>query len=306
MKVSVVVPNYNYAPYLKERLRSVLGQTVRNLELLYIDDASTDASNDVARNVAQNDTRMIIDVRETNSGGPYWTWNEAAARASGEWLWFAGADDTACPTFLEEMLSLAERHPQAGILRSDFLRMNGSGQVVDRGSDDRTRRWKDAADYAESGPAEIVYAALSTYATASSLLLRRDVFAACGGFDARIPLSADTLLYLRMVARSGTAYRARPLTAYRDHAGSVTRSAATGATEISKCFCMAKALAILTDLGVTSGTERRILERYMRFRLNSARCSTGGRIAAEAQWMVPQILEQVPRGHGMDWLRSGA
>jgi len=306
MRVSVVVPNYNYGPYLGERLRSVLRQTMSDFELLYIDDASTDAGNDIARGFARDDGRMTMILRERNSGGPYWTWNEAAARARGEWLWFAGADDSACPTFLEELLALADRHPQVGILRSDFLRMNDSGRVIGRASDDRIRRWKDVADYATSGPAEVAYAALSTYATSSALLVRRDLFAACGGFDARIPLSADTLLYLQIVAMSGTAYLARPLAAYRDHAGSVTRSGAAGATEISKSHCIARALELLGGRDAVNAPERRLLERYLRFRLNSARCSTGGNVPDDVRWLVPAILDQVPGWWGAAWLREAA
>lgn len=306
MRVSVVVPNYNYAAYLRERLRSVLNQTCRDLELLYIDDASTDASNRIAEAFARTDPRMQMMVRKANSGGPYWTWNEAAASARGDWLWFAGADDTASPAFLEEMLKVADRCPGVGVVRSDFFRMNSTGRIIDRGSDDRVRRWRDGADYEQSGAREISYAALSAYATASALLIRRDVFVACGGFDPRIPLAADTLLYVKAVSMTGTSYRARPLASYRDHSGSVTRSGDAAATEISKCFCMAHAIAILEGKGNSTETERRTLERYVRFRLNSARCSSGGRVAEQVRWMVPFILENVSGIHASGWLRGGS
>ena len=304
MKVSVVIPNYNYARYLKERLRSVLGQTMRDLEVLYIDDASTDDSNEVAGDFARNDPRMSLCHRATNSGGPYWTWNEAAKRARGDWLWFAGADDTASANFLEELLALAGRHPEAGIVRSDYLRMDADSRVVGRASADRVRRWKDGADYYGSGPAEIGYAALSPYGTASSLLVRRDVFEACGGFDTRIPLSADTLFYVRAVAMSGMAYCARPLSAYRDHPASATRASSVGATAISKCFSMATALEILAGQGIVDTDECSGLRRYIRFRLNSARCATGGRLPPEVQWMIRPILDQVPGFAGAGWLEN--
>jgi hypothetical protein len=147
---------------------------------------------------------------------------------------------------------------------------------------------------------------LSTYATASALLVRRDLFAACGGFDARIPLSADTLLYLQIVAMSGTAYVARPLAAYRDHAGSVTRLGPAGATEISKSHCIARALELLGGRDAEPTPERRLLERYLRFRLNSARCSTGGLVPDDVRWLVPAILDQVPGWWGAAWLRGAA
>src|SRR5437868_897778 len=116
-RVSVILPNYNYARYLKERVRSILNQTMGDFELLYLDDASTDNSNQVMQTFA-DDKRVQMHCFTENSGRVYQRWNDGAKLATGDWLWFAGADDTAHPRFLEQLLSLAERHPGAAILHS--------------------------------------------------------------------------------------------------------------------------------------------------------------------------------------------
>ena len=65
-RVSVILPNYNYARYLKERVTSILGQTMPDFELIYLDDASTDESNRVMHQFS-GDPRLRMRLFETNS-----------------------------------------------------------------------------------------------------------------------------------------------------------------------------------------------------------------------------------------------
>src|SRR5258706_14986109 len=106
-RVSVILPNYNYAPYLRERVRSILRQTMTDFELIYVDDASQDSSNRIMEEFA-SDPRVQMQLFTENSGGVYIRRNAIAADAKGDWLWFAEADDTAEPTFLERLLALAD------------------------------------------------------------------------------------------------------------------------------------------------------------------------------------------------------
>lgn len=100
-KVSVVVPSYNYARYMGERLESILSQTYPVYEVLVLDDASPDDSVVVARNVAAANHRDItVEVNERNSGNVFAQWRKGAEMASGELLWIAEADDDADPGFL--------------------------------------------------------------------------------------------------------------------------------------------------------------------------------------------------------------
>src|SRR5262249_45035364 len=82
-KVSIIVPNYNYGRFLKERIRSVLKQTWTDFELLYVDDGSSDESNYIAQ-AFQGEPRVRLRLCKKNSGTVYQRWNEAAQEASGE------------------------------------------------------------------------------------------------------------------------------------------------------------------------------------------------------------------------------
>lgn len=292
-RVSVILPNYNYARYLKERIRSILSQTMRSLELIYLDDHSSDQSNAVAAEFA-SDARMQRHCFSENSGQVYQRWNDGAALARGEWLWFAGADDAAHPRFLDHLLSLADRHPSCGLLRGNFYRIDGAGRIIDRASDDFLRRPKDHQSYFATSAAELPYLATFTYPTASALLIRRDLFERLGGFDVRVPLAADILFYLRLAALADVAYSAEVLCVYRDHRDTFTRSHSLAATDLSKCFCTSEAIRLLAARGPGTAAARRAAARFIRFRLTTLACTPGVALPAAFSWMPGKIHEVVP------------
>lgn len=101
------MPVYNAAAYLPAALRSVLGQTLRELELIAIDDGSTDASLEILQGV--KDARVRIISRENRGVGP--TRNEGIAAATGEYIFFLDPDDRiATPEVLELLCNKAEGH----------------------------------------------------------------------------------------------------------------------------------------------------------------------------------------------------
>ena len=82
--VSVVVPNFNYARYLPQRIESVLNQTFTDFEVILLDDASTDNSVEVMRRYAETDNRISrIEVNATNSGSPFLQWERGVRLARG-------------------------------------------------------------------------------------------------------------------------------------------------------------------------------------------------------------------------------
>ena len=104
--VSVVLPVYNIEAHLKQCLDSVLGQSLRELEVICVDDGSTDASPDILKEYAQRDKRLRV-ITQTNAG-PGLARNRGMAAAIGEYLIFLDSDDWFEPDFLEKMLFRAE------------------------------------------------------------------------------------------------------------------------------------------------------------------------------------------------------
>jgi len=124
-KVSIVLPNYNYARYLDERIQSLLNQTYKDFELIILDDASTDNSLEVIRKY--RDPRIRTQFYAKNSGLPCKRWNDGADLAQGEYLIFAEADDSCHPTLLEKLVDKLDENPSVGLAFSQSLIIDSEG-----------------------------------------------------------------------------------------------------------------------------------------------------------------------------------
>lgn len=120
--VSVVVPMFNVGPYLEDCVRSVLAQTMGDLELILIDDCSTDDSYRLARELAQSDARVTALHNEVNIGQGL-TRNRGIDVACGEYVTFVDPDDFIAPAMYERLLDLARGY-RADIARCSFRRVS--------------------------------------------------------------------------------------------------------------------------------------------------------------------------------------
>ncbi len=119
IKVSVVVPIYNAYDYLAIALDSILDQTLREIEVICIDDGSTDRSIDIIKKYRENDSRVRI-VTENNAGVST-ARNKGIARVRGEYVIFLDADDFYEPTLLEKLYNLAkEQNLDIALARYDI------------------------------------------------------------------------------------------------------------------------------------------------------------------------------------------
>ncbi len=114
-KVSVIVPNYNHARYLKARIDSILNQTFQDFELILLDDCSTDNSAELLQSYAGNPHVSHIVLNDRNTGSPFLQWQKGIGLAQGEYVWIAESDDTAQPDFLATTVAVLDRHPQAAL-----------------------------------------------------------------------------------------------------------------------------------------------------------------------------------------------
>lgn len=99
--VSVIVPCFNAAAFLKGTLESVLAQSHTNIELIVVDDRSTDASVEIVRTLMANDRRLVLIEMDRNTGAPAAPRNAGVRAARGAWLAFLDADDLWHPRKLE-------------------------------------------------------------------------------------------------------------------------------------------------------------------------------------------------------------
>lgn len=102
--VSVIVPNYNHAPYLRQRLDSIYNQTFQDFEVIILDDCSTDNSKEIIEEYRNYPQTSHIVYNEVNSGSPFKQWAKGFDLAQGEYIWIAESDDWAELNFLEQMV----------------------------------------------------------------------------------------------------------------------------------------------------------------------------------------------------------
>ena len=104
-KVSVIVPNFNHAKFLPERLESIYGQTYGNVEVILLDDCSSDESVAILRDyVERYPDKTLCQFNEVNSGGVFNQWKKGLELATGELVWIAESDDYCSANLLEELV----------------------------------------------------------------------------------------------------------------------------------------------------------------------------------------------------------
>lgn len=106
-KISVIIPVYNTEKYLRECLDSVINQTLKDIEIICIDDGSTDSSLNILREYAQKDSRIIVLTRQNKGAGA--ARNAGLKIAKGEYLSFLDSDDVFMPKMLEAMYDYSQK-----------------------------------------------------------------------------------------------------------------------------------------------------------------------------------------------------
>lgn len=101
--VSIIIPIYNVRKYLDNCIKSILNQTHKKLEIILVDDGSTDGSETIVENYAKKDKRIIV-IHQKNQGQSA-ARNAGLKKATGDYIGFIDGDDKAKPTFVEDLLS---------------------------------------------------------------------------------------------------------------------------------------------------------------------------------------------------------
>jgi len=135
--VSVVITNFNYARYLPEAVNSVLTQRGVRVNIIIVDDASSDDSVHLARGMVAADSRVALIARPRN-GGPATAFNDGLTQATGEYIIRLDADDMLTPGSIGRAVALAEHFPQVGLVYGHPVHFSAEGAVRHRG---RARSW---------------------------------------------------------------------------------------------------------------------------------------------------------------------
>lgn len=202
--VSVLMPVYNAAKFLGEAVESVLAQTHRELELIVIDDASSDGSSEMLHDYARRDSRVRV-FRQSSNQGIVAARNRAFREASAQALYFAilDADDVCEPDRIAQQVAFLEAHPEHALVGGHTLIIDEASQVIG------IRHYP--SDYARICKTITRYNPIAQPA----VMLRRSTLPTSEPYNASYPRCQDYELWLRLAAVHPVANLDRPVLRYR-------------------------------------------------------------------------------------------
>lgn len=234
-KVSVIIPNYNHAIFLKQRIDSVLNQTYKDFEVIILDDCSTDNSKEVIEGYRSHPAITHIVYNEKNSGSPFEQWNKGLKLAEGEYIWIAESDDLSDCTFLQILVAALQNHP------GSVLAYCRSRIIDEKGISCGLHMWMDALDdsrwtqdFINSGSDEIsqYLRFRNTIPNASGV-----VFKNLGGIRDWIStekvFSGDWQFWISILRKGDIYYYSKPLNLFRMHSNT-TRDVKRLEVELSR------------------------------------------------------------------------
>ena len=183
--VSVVIPIFNGVPFVAKAVESILAQEVTGVEIIVVDDGSTDGTQTVLAELA---TTAGIVWFQQDHGGPARSRNRGISEASGEFIALLDCDDVWLPGKLEAQLAIMGARPAVGVVHTDYEVVDEQGRVAERAR----------ARYSQE-PLVLAFAGGHT-ALPSTLLMRRSVLDQVGAFDPDLYGSEDSDLTIRLYA----------------------------------------------------------------------------------------------------------
>lgn len=229
--ISIIVPNYNHAAFLKQRLDSIFNQTYTNFEVILLDDCSTDASAEILAEYAKNSKTSHCIFNETNSGNTFKQWQKGITLATGEYIWIAESDDTCEVSLLEKLLLPLQKDSDVVLAYCQSNRINERGE--------KTGNWithtddLDATlflnDFTIDGNEFIERFLINknVIPNASGVLLRKESVVKLGNldFNPNLRTCGDWLLYFKLIVNKKNAFVSESLNNYRYHSQSVIAGA---------------------------------------------------------------------------------
>ncbi len=226
--VSVIIPSYNHAPFLKERIASVLEQTYMDIEIILLDDASTDNSKDIIETYRDHPLVSHILYNSSNSRSPFLQWTKGIGLATGKWVWIAESDDLASPLFIEKMLAAASGKNELAFIYCDS-RIRKKDATADSFAENKNRSFntdKWSYPYYKSGRDDVNESLKweCVVNNASAVLFDRERLAGSIKDILSFRYHGDWMLYLLLADAGTIAYIPDALNVYREHASNHSAS----------------------------------------------------------------------------------
>lgn len=209
MQVSVIIPTYNSARFLTEAIDSVLAQSLKDFEILVIDDGSTDET----ETVMQRYGSPVRYIRQEN-GGVAVARNRGIRESRGRFVAFLDADDTWLPDKLALQIAALRNHPDRRFCYTAFRLV--TSDLAPLGVVGSTRQGLALEDLLLRG---------NVVGSICTVLCERSLFDKTDGFDPALSQCADWDMWVRLAALTEFLYLDQPTVTYRQHGSNMSRNA---------------------------------------------------------------------------------
>ncbi len=210
--LSVIISNFNHAHYIANALEAILNQSYRPMEVLIIDDASTDNSVEVIQRFVERDPIVRLIRNEKNMGNVY-NVNKFLQLLQGDYVYATSSDDQTLPGLFEKSMNILTEYPQAGLCSTDcFFLIENTGEM----REGKIPRVVNEQGYVS--PREFVkYMRRHFYPPIAygSVIMKRAALIEAGGFNTELKWSSDLFVFLVIAFRYGICYIPEPLMIFR-------------------------------------------------------------------------------------------
>ncbi len=218
--VSVVIPAYNAANTIMRAVESVWMQDYTPIEIIVVDDASTDETSQIVDGLSGTGVHLI---HSNSRKGPSGARNAAIYRANGRYIAFLDADDAWLPNKISLQVKVMEDNPRFSLVTCDTMMLSPAGQLLKRSHDTRppdsgAEAWKTLLAY--------------NFIPTPTVLARRKDLIELGGFDPKLPVGEDLDMWIRLAMKGEVGVIHQILVHVYDRPESLMKSCINGELEV--------------------------------------------------------------------------
>lgn len=231
--VSVIIPNYNHSRFLRQRIDSVLSQSYTNIEVILLDDCSSDNSIDIIESYRNHPKVSQIVRNKQNSGSVFKQWKKGIELAKGEYIWIAESDDFAEKSFLSEILQVIEADNKIGLAycNSKVVDENNQSTGTFKTLNDlrkymfNTSLWNNSFIIDGSVLLDKYLSKRCVINNASAVVFKKSALDTLAINIDEYKYAGDWAVYVDLATKFKIAFLNEELSFYRDHKGNASKNA---------------------------------------------------------------------------------
>lgn len=258
-EISVLIPNYNHAAYLRERIDSVLNQTFQDFEVIILDDCSPDDSREVIETYRNHPKVSQIVINENNSGSTFKQWDRGINLAQGTYIWIAESDDWCEPNFLQTLYDGITSTPNGVLAYAQSYYVNNKQEII------KVTKSKKLFEVLDGKPfVENYMTNLNSVVNASMAIFKKSCYYNLSKDFTTYKYTGDWLFWIEIAKQGKVFISGKYLNFFRKHDKDVTGKAfisGVNFTEAIKILNILKKDSIITEGQYQSS----LLHRYKAF-----------------------------------------